>query len=202
MPRVPTRCSTSRTSISMSGGASRSVIGTSMEASPRPRPDSPSTCLLPSRTREGFSNTSRRCPIASTSLRTPPVSRTRSGSPSRAAPTSSRRTGVVCSAAWARTTRRLRPIVPTRRVRNILVCSPARCTAVTDRTGMPMGGAAAGIERSVAPRTPRGSGMASFPMSSGPRWPSRTCSPSACTPNGTPRNSLRFARPARCGHPE
>ena len=60
-----------------------------------------------------------------------------------------------------------------------------RCTASIGPTATPMGGAVAATAPSAAPRTPPASGTVSSPMSSVPRWRSRTCSPFACTPCGS-----------------
>ena len=76
--------------------------------------------------------------------------------------------------------------VPGQRRRGAVLAASSRrrCTATTDPTGTPTGAAAAGTARSAEPRTPPASGTASSRTSSVRRWPSRTCSPFACTPSG------------------
>ena len=171
--------------MSTSGGTCRSVIATSMADSPTPRLVFRSTFRRRNSMRGASSSTSRRCPTASTSRRTRTVSRTGSASPSRAAPTSWRRTvGGPPDDQGHPSTRPLRPTGPMPRPPALRGSWPPRCTASTGPTATPTGGAVAATAPSAAPRTHLESGTASSPTSSGHLWRYRTCSRCECTPKG------------------
>ena len=139
-----------------------------------------------SSTRAGSSSTSRRCRTARTSPRARSARRTRSGSRSPAAPTSSRPTAVGHRAARARRRSDDRgvpgqrgggAVLAGRRGGDVRRAPALRLRVRRQRWRVPHDRRRREHHRRVGRRSSR--------TSSGRRWPSRTCSPCACTRSGS-----------------